>query len=163
MIQRWLPFPRMFACMLAMWLLLNQSLAPAHVLFGLLLAVYGSRLLVRLDMPNGAVRRPWAALRLSMLVLIDIIRSNIAVARIILRIGGRHKTAGFLEIPLTMRNPNGLATLACIITATPGTLWVDYDSSRGVLLMHVLDLIDEEQWIRIIKGRYERLLLEIFE
>jgi multicomponent K+:H+ antiporter subunit E len=27
--------------------------------------------------------------------------------------------------------------------------------------MHILDLIDEETWIRTIKGRYERLLLEI--
>ena len=29
--------------------------------------------------------------------------------------------------------------------------------------MHVLDLVDEETWVRTIKGRYERLLMEIFE
>ena len=32
-----------------------------------------------------------------------------------------------------------------------------------MLMIHVLDLIDEGVWIEIIKGRYERLLLEIFE
>jgi multicomponent K+:H+ antiporter subunit E len=26
----------------------------------------------------------------------------------------------------------------------------------------VLDLIDESEWVRTIKGRYERLLMEIF-
>ena len=30
-------------------------------------------------------------------------------------------------------------------------------------MIHVLDLIDEKTWIRTIKGRYERLLLDIFE
>ena len=32
-----------------------------------------------------------------------------------------------------------------------------------VLTIHVLDLIDESEWIRTIKNRYERRLLEIFE
>jgi multicomponent K+:H+ antiporter subunit E len=31
------------------------------------------------------------------------------------------------------------------------------------LTIHVLDLIDEREWIRTIKNRYERRLLEIFE
>jgi multicomponent K+:H+ antiporter subunit E len=30
-------------------------------------------------------------------------------------------------------------------------------------MIHVLDLIDESEWVDTIKGRYERLLLEIFE
>jgi multicomponent K+:H+ antiporter subunit E len=52
--------------------------------------------------------------------------------------------------------------LACIITSTPGTAWARYDSARGVLTMHILDLIDEREWVDIIKQRYERRLLEIF-
>jgi multicomponent K+:H+ antiporter subunit E len=31
-----------------------------------------------------------------------------------------------------------------------------------VLTMHILDLIDEREWVDIIKQRYERRLLEIF-
>lgn len=62
-----------------------------------------------------------------------------------------------------MRNRYGLAALACIITATPGTLWVQFNPRNGMLMIHVLDLIDESVWIGTIKGRYERLLLEIFE
>jgi len=42
-------------------------------------------------------------------------------------------------------------------------LWMQYDSSRGELLVHVLDLVDEDAWIRLLKDRYERLLMEIFE
>lgn len=62
-----------------------------------------------------------------------------------------------------MRNPFGLAALAVIITATPGTVWVDYDAGEGMLTIHVLDLVDEATWIGTIKHRYERRLMEIFE
>jgi multicomponent K+:H+ antiporter subunit E len=72
------------------------------------------------------------------------------------------RTAGFVTIPLRLRDPYGLAVLACIITATPGTLWARFDPPSGILVIHVLDIGDESDWIRAIKERYERPLLEIF-
>ena len=57
-----------------------------------------------------------------------------------------------------MRNPVGLAALACIITSTPGTAWAGYDPSSGVLTMHILDLVDDETWVHTIKDRYERYI-----
>lgn len=161
--KRWLPAPRLSVCLLVLWLLLNQSLAPAHVLFGALLG-FGLPLLgVRMLPDHRGPRRPEAALRLFGLVVADILRSNLAVGSLIVHPGNRRATAAFVFIPLELRNAYGLTTLACIITSTPGTLWVDYDSDDGVLMLHVLDLVDEEGWIHLIKNRYERLLLEIFE
>ena len=71
--------------------------------------------------------------------------------------------SGFVSVPLRLTNPYALAVLACIITSTPGTIWVSYDAGRNILLIHVLDLVDEMVWIRTIRDRYEHLLLEIFE
>jgi multicomponent K+:H+ antiporter subunit E len=68
-----------------------------------------------------------------------------------------------MKIPLDLRDPYGLAALACIITATPGTVWAGLSPDGGTLTIHVLDLQDEEAWVRIIKQRYERRLMEIFE
>jgi len=62
-----------------------------------------------------------------------------------------------------MRSPHGLSALACIVTATPGTVWADYDAQSGTMLLHVLDLVDEEAWVRTIKDKWERRLMEIFE
>jgi multicomponent K+:H+ antiporter subunit E len=31
------------------------------------------------------------------------------------------------------------------------------------MLLHVLDLIDEDAWVRIVKDRWERRLMDIFE
>jgi multicomponent K+:H+ antiporter subunit E len=160
---RFLPFPRLSGFLLIMWLLLNQSLGAGHILLGSFLAIGGSWVLTALLPPEPRIRRPGAALRLAWLVLIDIVRSNIAVARIILHPGRRDQTSGFVNIPLDLRSRYGLAVLACIITATPGTLWVSFDSAKGILMIHVLDLVDETVWIRTIKDRYEKLLMEIFE
>jgi multicomponent K+:H+ antiporter subunit E len=152
----------MSAGLLAFWLLLNQALSLGHILLGGAVALVGGWALAVLRPPKARLRRPIAVVRLLFLVLADIIRSNIAVGRIVLSLAQQERTSGFVNIPLQLRDPYGLAVLACIITSTPGTLWVNFDSATGMLMIHVLDLIDESEWIRTIKGRYERLLLEIF-
>lgn len=163
--RRWLPFPLLTLALLAVWLLLNESAAPGTVILGGVLSLGAVRALTALDPPKGRFRfqRPRVALALAWCVLADIVRSNIAVARIILRPGKGRRIAGFVRIPLDLRAPYGLATLACIITATPGTLWVEYDSASNTILLHVLDLIDEGAWVETIKERYETRLMELFE
>jgi multicomponent K+:H+ antiporter subunit E len=97
-------------------------------------------------------------------VSLDIVRSNIAVAWLILT-GGRNglRRSNFIEIPLELRSQGALAILAIILTATPGTAWLEYKPDTGTLLLHVFDLVDEATWRDLIKNRYEALLLEIFE
>ena len=68
-----------------------------------------------------------------------------------------------VTIPLQLKDPYGLAILACIITATPGTIWMSYRPADGQLLIHVFDLIDETEWVRTVTQRYEAPLREIFE
>ena len=161
--RRWLPFPVVAAALLVMWLILVGSAAVGTIWLGLVLALTGVRLLLALRPEHTRLRRPFVAMDLAWIVLIEVIRSNNAVARLILAPGMRGRTSGFVRIPLDMRNPYGLAALACIVTATPGTVWAEYNSAEGTMLLHVLDLINEERWIRIIKDRYERRLMEIFE
>jgi multicomponent K+:H+ antiporter subunit E len=158
-----LPFPIMSASLLALWLLLNQTLSPGHILLGILVALVGGWTLTTLQIPKAHLRRPSAIFRLTALVFTDIVRSNIAVARIILGSERNGRRSGFIKIPLELRDPYGLAILACIITSTPGTLWVDFDAGSGILTIHILDLVDEGEWIRTIKGRYEEPLREMFE
>ena len=92
----------------------------------------------------------------------DIVRSNVAVARIVLLRDRPERVSGFVRLPLEMQSRYGLTVLACIITATPGTIWVEFDRRANVLVVHVLDLVDPDAWIRETKHRYERPLMEIF-
>ncbi|KLK89540.1 monovalent cation/H+ antiporter subunit E [Microvirga vignae] len=158
-----LPYPLLSAALLVLWLLLNQSVSAGHVILGSVLALLAAWAMAALRPEKARIRRPGAALRLAGLVLIDILRSNLAVGRIIVRSREPGVNAGFLTIPLDLRDRQGLAVLAIIITSTPGTIWVNYDAAKGTLLLHVLDLVDETVWVRTIKDRYERRLMEIFE
>jgi multicomponent K+:H+ antiporter subunit E len=160
--RKWLPFSLMTASLLSIWLLLTESLTPGAVVLGLAVAFGAQRALMALAPPRIRFRHLRVAVDLAAVVLREVVRSNWAVAWIVLRPGGTERVSGFVRIPLDMRAPYGLTALACIITATPGTLWVEYDTADNTMLLHVLDLIDEEEWVRIIKDRYERRLMEIF-
>lgn len=161
--SRWLPYPLLSLGLLLMWLALNQTLAPAHLLLGGVIAVVGGLTLAKLNLPPTHAKRPKAFILLMAKAFADVVRSNVAVIRIILFPPTRGAVSGFVRIPLEMRSPYGLAILGGIITAAPGTCWVDYESDTGILMIHVLDLIDESEWVDTIKMRYERLLMEIFE
>jgi multicomponent K+:H+ antiporter subunit E len=158
-----LRFPLMWLALVAMWLALIGTITLGQTILGMVVAVGAMRGLRVLQEPSTRARAPVAAVRLAGVVVVDVVRSNVAVAAIVLHPRTRAHVAGFLEIPLELRNPAGLAALACIITSTPGTCWAGYDSRSGVLTMHILDLDDREAWIRTIKDRYERPLLEIFQ
>jgi multicomponent K+:H+ antiporter subunit E len=161
--KRLLPYPVAWLVLVAMWLALNATLAPGQVVLGMLVAFAGVRGLAALDVPRARLRSLGGAATLVLIVIGDIVRSNVAVARVVAAPNARQGRAGFVDIPLEMRNPVALAGLACIITATPGTAWAGYDAATGVLTMHVLDLVDEEAMRRTIQDRYERRLREIFE
>lgn len=160
--KRWLPHPWFALWLLVAWLLLQQSLAVPTIVLGIVLALGLSWALGKLNLPQVRVRSLGTLLLLLVRVFGDIVRSNFAVARIIVSRRPR-ATSGFVTIPLEMTSPYALALLACIITATPGTIWVSHDSLRRVLVIHVLDFVDEAAWIANIKRRYERPLLRIFQ
>nr|PZN02870.1 MAG: Na+/H+ antiporter subunit E [Pseudomonadota bacterium] len=161
--RRIFPFPLFSVALFAIWLLLNQSVSPGHLFAGALIGILGPIAMTALELPRAKFRRVRAILKLLWLWFEDVVRSNNAVAMIVLHPNLRGATSGFVDIPLELRSRYGLALLAIIITSTPGTLWTDYDTATGVMRMHVLDLIDKAAWVRRIKERYESLLLEIFE
>ena len=155
--------PALFAVLLALWLLLQQSLAATDLLAGIAIAAAGlyaySRLTSAAPPPRFRLR---AILELAALFADDVVRSNLAVARIVLGLGRAGRRAGFVTLALELRDPRGLAVLACIVTATPGTSWGRYDAARNAVTIHMLDLVDGDAWARAFKSRYERRLLEIF-
>ncbi len=162
MIRRWLPYPALALGLFVMWLLLTQSFSPGQVVLGALFASVGTWAMAALR-PKPPVIREWrTALRLARTVFLDILRSNLAVAQIILS-PAANRTSGFVPLRLELRDEHALAILALIITATPGTAWVQFDHVNGMLLIHVFDLVDEEEWVRLIKTRYEAELMAIFE
>ena len=159
--RRVFPHPIAGLCLLGVWLLLTQSASIGQLLLGSAVAFLATHALASLQPGRTPAIRFQPALKLAGVVLVDILRSNLAVGAIIMS-RRRNRVSGFVTMHLDLTNSQALALLALIVTATPGTLWVEFDRRGGTLLIHVLDLVDEQHWIDLIKGRYEARLIEIF-
>jgi len=162
MIRRLLPYPLLTLSLIIFWMTIN-SFSPGHLLLGTGVALIASWSMASLRPAKPRIRNWHKLAYLILIVLYDIIRSNFAVMTIILFRRDRDRTSGFLAVPLDIRDPMALAVLATILTSTPGSAWLESNSSQGTLLLHVLDDVDEAAWISLIKNRYEKLLMEIFE
>jgi multicomponent K+:H+ antiporter subunit E len=160
--SRLFPHPLLSTAMVLLWLLLTRF-SLGHLLLGGTVSLVAGQAFSRLEPEQVRVRAWVPLLRLAGIVTLDIIRSNYAVARLMLT-NGRHgeRRSGFVEIQLRLDDPVPLALLAVVLTATPGTAWLEYDADSGVLLLHVFDMVDPAEWQGLIRDRYEALLLEAF-
>jgi multicomponent K+:H+ antiporter subunit E len=156
-----LPYPLLTLSLTLMWLLLN-GFTLGHLILGTLVAVFASWAMASLRPDKPKLRKWYLLPKLFGIVFYDIIRSNLAVAWLILRGHRKGTHSAFLTIRLDLEDRTALAILAVILTSTPGSAWLEYDSYDRTIIMHVLDLADEAQWIDMIKNRYEKLLMEIF-
>lgn len=160
---RFLPHPILSLLLVLMWMVLTRF-SLGHFLLGGALALFAGWTMAALH-PETPALRNWRVIpRLFGTLFRDIIRSNIAVTRLILTEGWRsNRRSSFIEVPLKLRSPTGLAVLAIILTATPGTAWIEYVSGTGTLVLHIFDGAESERYISVIRDIYEPMLQEIFE
>lgn len=160
--RRLLPAPWLSLVLWASWLMLNESVSAGHLLLGaaLALAIPWFTEPYRPDKPS--LRAALTAVRLALVVLADIVKSNVVVARQVLGPESRVRPA-FVWVPLDIRDPHGIVTLAAIITLTPGTLSSELSEDRRQLLVHAFHVDDADALVADIKQRYEVPLREIFE
>ncbi|AVS70392.1 Na+/H+ antiporter subunit E [Paracidovorax avenae] len=163
MMKRLFPAPLLSFALAGMWLLLNHSMSAGHLILAAMVGVAIPLLTRGLRPLPVRVRRPGAILRLALSVMVDTSLSNLNVVRFLLFKSQRKHPPGFVQIPLDLRDANGLAVLAVIVCITPGTSWAELSLDRSVLMLHVLELDSHEAVIGHIKQRYERPLMEIFE
>lgn len=157
-----LPHPFVTILIALLWMVLT-SFSLGQLLLGLVVGLIAGIAYSRLTPDRVRLRRPDLILILFGHVFVDIVRSNFAVARLILTEGKNKKRhSGFVRIPLELTEPNALAVLAIIVTATPGTAWIEFEPNKRILLLHVFDLNHPEEWVQLIKSRYEAPLMEIF-
>lgn len=161
--SRLFPHPIMFVALVLMWMVLTRF-SLGHLILGGVIACGASLVVSRIRPKRVDIHSYRAVVKLTFIVAWDILMSNIAVAGVILRgPANENRTPGFIQLRLRLRDRNALAALAIIITATPGTAWIEHDPETGRLLLHILDLREGADWQEMISGRYEKLLMEIFE
>ena len=161
--RRLFPSPYLSTILFALWLVLNQSWSPGHLLLGAVLGLAGPIWTASLRPSRVHLHSLPAALRLAATVAWDVLVSNLQVAKGVWRPGRQGPASRFVRIPLDIRDAYGLAALAIITTVVPGTVWSELALDRSALLLHLFHEEDGEAYIAQFKQRYERPLMEIFE
>src|SRR5690606_35221966 len=102
LLRRLLPRPLLSLLLWATWLLLNNSLAPGHLLLGFILAVAVPFSTAMFWNPQPSLKRPLLMARFVLILLYDIVVANFEVARKVL---GRQRALrpAFIEYPLDLR------------------------------------------------------------
>ena len=159
--RRWWAHPALSALLAAVWLLLQESLAPAQILTAILLGLLVPRLIHGFLGPAMGPRRLGLTVRFTGIVLWDIVVSNLTVARIVLSPTSNPQPA-WVRVPLRLQQPGAITLLATIITTTPGTVSCIVDDERHEILVHALDCSDPQALAEQIQQRYEQPLMEIF-
>ena len=157
------PSPGLSAVLFVLWLLLARGVAPGQVALGIVLALGLPPLTRRLRLRHAPLRGPARIARFAARVAADVVASNLAVGRDVLRLRRRRPNPRFVLIPLELHDPLGLAMLALVTTIVPGTVWSELAPDRSALLLHVWDVDDAEAFVVRFKHRYERPLREIFQ
>jgi multicomponent K+:H+ antiporter subunit E len=170
---KWLPTPYRSLLLFIVWLLLNNSVSMGHIVLATILAIIIPIATSPFRTEQPLILKPGIAFQHFLLVLYDIITANMQVAILIL--GPNKKLSpGFVKVPLDLTQTLPITILASTVSLTPGTVsaevypWVE-SLSKGeepkerFLLIHVLNLEDEEALIKTIKDRYEAPLKEIFQ
>lgn len=171
-LRTWFPHPLLSLTLLAIWLLLNNSLGPGNILLGAALALILSRLTANFWPERPRLRKPLKLLAYLVQLFGDILIANLQVAVLILGPRKRLRPT-FVELPLELTDPFAITVLASVISLTPGTVSVDViapspghkaspANTRSTLLVHSLDAEDAERLCQHLKQRYEAPLLEIF-
>lgn len=157
-----LPSPLLSLFLLLFWLLLQNSVSAGHIILGTILAIIIPLLTVRgLDF-RAKLYRPFRIVEYLILLMIDIVQSNLDIAIIIL-LPSRNIQPALIEYPLDIQGEIPITVLAGTITLTPGTVSAELNHDGTKLLIHALNVKDHDQMIRDIKQRYELRLKEIFK
>jgi multicomponent K+:H+ antiporter subunit E len=162
MVRRVLPHPLLSATLAVVWILLANSFSAGTVLLAIVIGIVVPKLTSGYWPGRAPIGHPLLIAEYMVIVLYDIVVSNIQVARLVLFRTGSALRSRLVTVPLDLRSPEGITVLAGTITMTPGTVTADVSPDGTALLVHCLDVADENDLVAGIKARYEARLRRIF-
>ena len=162
MTNRLLPHPILALMIVLVWMLLINEISFGGLLVGVVVALVVPQLTGPFWPNRPQIRFGWPLLEYLGIVLWDIVMANFQVAWLILFRRAAELRSHWLVIPLEIRSPEAITTLAGTISLTPGTVSADISADGKALLVHALDVADAGAEVERIKRRYEARLVRIF-
>lgn len=144
------------------WLLVTGSYTVNNFLLGFilgLLLVY----LLRSALPGRFyIITLYKVIKLIWVFLIELIKANIDVIRIVLQPSLKNEPA-FFTYNTDLKTDWQVVLLSNLITLTPGTIVVGLSDDRTKIYIHAIDFGEKEEEIEGIKSSLEKVVREVGE
>lgn len=142
------------------WMFLKGSFAPDTFLIGFIIGLMLIYITTRFFTDKFYLYRVVSIIKLLGIFLRELVLSNIAVLKIILRPRLR-VTPGIFALETALTKNWEITILCNLITLTPGTLVVDISEDNKILYIHAMDIRDKEATISSIKNSFEKAIQEV--
>ncbi|MBM7707723.1 multicomponent Na+:H+ antiporter subunit E [Chryseomicrobium aureum] len=142
------------------WMFLSNSFSAATFIIGYILGLVMLFMLRRFFSTRFYIERVVAVAKLLLLFLKELIVSNIAVLRVILKPKMDIKPAIF-ELETKLTQDWEITLLSMLITLTPGTVVINISEDRTKLYVHTLDLEDVDNAVNSIRNTFEKAIMEV--
>ncbi|WP_370575274.1 Na+/H+ antiporter subunit E [Methanomethylovorans sp.] len=150
------------------WCFIHGTIDLKSFVFGFLLGLLIIRPFRFLYRPESNFKlfsppnRIISIIRYLMVLIKEIIKANIVVAKIVTKPKINIKP-GIIAVPIRCKTDLGITGIANTITLTPGTITVDISDDHSVLYVHCLDASDPAAVCASIRDDLEKYILEAFE
>lgn len=162
MMRKLFPHPFLSITLFVVWMLLVNRWALGSAVFAAMIGI-GVPILTAPYWPDTrAFKSPSRIPAYIAIVFYDIVKANFSIAWVVLFTPRSKLQPAWISVPLELRQPEAITTLACTITLTPGTVSCDISEDGRELLVHCLHAPDPDAVLDEIKTRYEDRLKEIF-
>lgn len=104
--------------------------------------------------------RLWSFIKLTFIFLKELILSNVAIIKIVLK-PKLDMRPGIFALETELTKDWQITLLSSLITLTPGTLVIDVSEDNRTLFVHAMDIGEVEDEINSIKSSFERAILEV--
>ncbi|MEE1130522.1 MAG: Na+/H+ antiporter subunit E [Caryophanon sp.] len=142
------------------WMFLVQNFSGQGFITGYVLGLIALIGMRRFFAGRLYVHRVWAAVKLCVLFMKELILANIAVLKVVLKPELDMQPA-FFAYPTTLTEDWEIVLLSSLITLTPGTVVIHVSDDAKTLYIHAIDCNDVDEVIASIRDSFEKAILEV--
>lgn len=147
-------------CLAFVWMFLTVSFNGASFIIGYVIGLLIIFMLRRFFHSRFYLVPVFVVVKLLFIFLKELVLSNIAVAKIVIK-PSLHVEPAIFALPTQLKKEWEITVLAMLITLTPGTLVLDVSDDKSTLYIHALNSPDVQEAIQSIKQSFEKTIMEV--
>ena len=143
-----------------LWMFIKVSYDPISFIKGYIFGLLVIFVLRRYFHSRFYLFRLWSIIKLILIFIKELIMSNVAIVKIVLKPTLDMRPAIFAMETVLTRDWQ-IMLLSNLITLTPGTLVIDVSEDNKTLFIHAMNIGEVEDEINSIKNSFEKAILEV--